>query len=314
MSQTWRPWARCSRAPGCSIWDWSGRVGAPGGRSSEMTSAGGFSPSASPGPTSMPTSATSTSGFSPMSTSSPVAFRAPQRQRPGSVLAEPTSAGSGPSTPAPFAIFDRATSSWRMSQDSWLPTETEQPDDGTGHSSRTSLVIWPRSGTWGSGTAFPRLPLVPLTSAIASGSWLPTPVVAQHPYNQSRSPGAARRPSLYGMARHGLWPTPKSSDHRTGLPGRAVHPRRRNLNDAAARWPTPLARDARSCRGAARTPSSQGSEPLVTAVGGRLNPTWVEWLMGAPLGWTDPDCELSATELSRRSRCSSADGSSPKRG
>jgi hypothetical protein len=23
------------------------------------------------------------------------------------------------------------------------------------------------------------------------------------------------------------------------------------------------------------------------AVGGRLSPTWVEWLMGWPLGWTD---------------------------
>lgn len=24
-------------------------------------------------------------------------------------------------------------------------------------------------------------------------------------------------------------------------------------------------------------------------VGGKLNPTWVEWLMGFPLGWTDVD-------------------------
>ena len=26
---------------------------------------------------------------------------------------------------------------------------------------------------------------------------------------------------------------------------------------------------------------------LVEQNGGRLNPTWVEWLMGWPLGWTD---------------------------
>lgn len=25
------------------------------------------------------------------------------------------------------------------------------------------------------------------------------------------------------------------------------------------------------------------------ATGGKLNPTWVEWLMGFPLGWTDLD-------------------------
>jgi hypothetical protein len=27
--------------------------------------------------------------------------------------------------------------------------------------------------------------------------------------------------------------------------------------------------------------------PLAAQVGGTLNPTWVEWLMGWPLGWTD---------------------------
>jgi hypothetical protein len=26
---------------------------------------------------------------------------------------------------------------------------------------------------------------------------------------------------------------------------------------------------------------------LATQVGGKLNPEWVEWLMGWPLGWTD---------------------------
>ena len=37
-----------------------------------------------------------------------------------------------------------------------------------------------------------------------------------------------------------------------------------------------------------------GSEPLITQVAqaegatdGALNPPWVEWLMGWPLGWTD---------------------------
>lgn len=30
-----------------------------------------------------------------------------------------------------------------------------------------------------------------------------------------------------------------------------------------------------------------------SAIGGHLNPTWVEWLMGFPLGWTD--CAASET-------------------
>jgi hypothetical protein len=41
--------------------------------------------------------------------------------------------------------------------------------------------------------------------------------------------------------------------------------------------------------------------------GGSLNPTWVEWLMGFPTGWTD--LEASGTPLSRRSRSGSDAGS-----
>ena len=48
-----------------------------------------------------------------------------------------------------------------------------------------------------------------------------------------------------------------------------------------------------------RCGGSQGSSPvglahgdLAAQVGGQLNPTWVEWLMGFPIGWTD----LNASE------------------
>lgn len=63
-------------------------------------------------------------------------------------------------------------------------------------------------------------------------------------------------------------------------------------------WPTPCATD---CRGSGKngklrdrldyatergaTKSKKYSEPPKN--GGRLNPTWVEWLMGWPPGWTD---------------------------
>jgi hypothetical protein len=39
--------------------------------------------------------------------------------------------------------------------------------------------------------------------------------------------------------------------------------------------------------------------------GGALNPTWVEWLMGFPLGWTV--CDASGTRSSRRSSKSSVE-------
>ena len=56
--------------------------------------------------------------------------------------------------------------------------------------------------------------------------------------------------------------------------------------------------------GGARSMNSLGTEPLITQVAeaenqtdGRLNPTWVEWFMGWPMGWTD--CEPLETDRFR---------------
>jgi len=72
---------------------------------------------------------------------------------------------------------------------------------------------------------------------------------------------------------------------------------------ASSLWPTPRARDWKDTPGMATTATNpDGSirdrtdqlaravyhrETDSTATTGRLNPTWVEWLMGFPLGWTD---------------------------
>ena len=48
-------------------------------------------------------------------------------------------------------------------------------------------------------------------------------------------------------------------------------------------WPTPTATEHKyRLQG-----SSQASKNLNALHGGKLNPTWVEWLMGFPIGWTD---------------------------
>jgi hypothetical protein len=47
-------------------------------------------------------------------------------------------------------------------------------------------------------------------------------------------------------------------------------------------WPTPTARDG--SRGAGY---DLPGRPLSERVGGPVNPTWAEWLMGFPEGWTD---------------------------
>tara|TARA_Y100001963_G_scaffold42759_1_gene59912 strand:+ start:19 stop:588 length:570 start_codon:yes stop_codon:yes gene_type:complete len=72
------------------------------------------------------------------------------------------------------------------------------------------------------------------------------------------------------------------------------------LGTAVKMWPTPTTRD---CKGGYRTESltrkdgkSRMMDALPNAVldgkgtettSGSLNPTWVEWLMGYPIGWTD---------------------------
>ncbi len=50
-------------------------------------------------------------------------------------------------------------------------------------------------------------------------------------------------------------------------------------------YPTPLVTDAKNNGGPGQ--QRRHSPQLGAIVGGALNPAWVEWLMGWPLGWTD---------------------------
>lgn len=105
------------------------------------------------------------------------------------------------------------------------------------------------------------------------------------------------------------WPTPQARDFRTGKGSRWQTPekRSRNLNDKVAflnghkLLPTPTAQDAKN----STLPPSQRERDSIPGFllrngeqsGGRLNPDWVEWLMGVPIGWTD--VEVSVTGRSR---------------
>jgi hypothetical protein len=81
----------------------------------------------------------------------------------------------------------------------------------------------------------------------------------------------------------GLWPTPTvcGNYNRKGASKTSGD----GLATAVAKWPTPTAHNAKETN----SPSEAlRNEPtLAYRVGGKLNPTWVEWLMGWPLEWTD---------------------------
>jgi len=174
------------------------------------------------------------------------------------------------------------------------------------------------------GECFQRPTLELHTCANESGL-LPTPVAVDtgNYFNRSASDGAALRPTLGAMAKYDLWPTPTAS---LGTKGGRVTPRKSReggtliealsarsiwptptvkgnynrkglskqsgdgLATAVQKWPTPTARDHRgvhrSERSAQRRRESARGMPLNEEVGGLLNPTWVEWLMGWPIGWT----------------------------
>jgi hypothetical protein len=50
-------------------------------------------------------------------------------------------------------------------------------------------------------------------------------------------------------------------------------------------WPTPTAHMAKETN--APSEANRNEPSMASRVGGKLNPTWVEWLMGWPLEWTD---------------------------
>ena len=88
-----------------------------------------------------------------------------------------------------------------------------------------------------------------------------------------------------------LLPTPTATLATHGGPNQRDSSGRPGLQMAAMMWPTP--KGSPSGPDFARMNRDRsGGDDLATAVArdsntGQLNPTWVEWLMGYPLGWTD---------------------------
>lgn len=160
-----------------------------------------------------------------------------------------------------LARFDRDSLSWKTAQRSLLGD------------SELSLVIWPRSGMTAAGQCW-ELPTLERTT----------------------------KETDFGLSQR-TWPTPTASDasdrqlpqliHITaaGLP-KHVAPNgeksQMRLSQAVKMWPTPCARDYRHPgKSRLERTGSKAGEVLPQIVGGPLNPPWVEWLMGWPLGWTD---------------------------
>ena len=156
----------------------------------------------------------------------------------------------------PLAHYDPDTQSWKMYGD--ISLWGEQP----------SLENLPKSGMTQNGVLYQQPDWVRPINAIALLSW-PTPTASDW---KGRGPNSEQQglPEVV-KTRMGLWPTPRAAQAET---------RNHTVYERSMGKPQNLEN-----RIASADPST---------VGGKLNPTWVEWLMGFPLGWTD--LEASETQ------------------
>ena len=185
-----------------------------------------------------------------------------------------------------LATFDRVSSSWKTAQLSLLG-DSEQ-----------SSVIWPRSGMTAGGQCWELPTLGRRIRGTDCGLW-PTPVTAYDGRTQDAWVAAKARAKVkHSAGQYGkgtgapgmmdlqravkMWPTPTvcGNHNRKGAS--------KTSGDGLATkvYATPTARDWRSGK-ASQATMDRNSRPLSEQIGGSLNPTWVEWLMGWPLGWSD---------------------------
>jgi len=223
------------------------------------------------------------------------------------VPAQTTSAISGPSSSDSFASLD-PDGSWRKTCQGYSQVMLD------GSLARFSET-WPRAGMTRNGTAYRRQPSAPLTDATECGS-SPTPQAYSHGEDSNPLGLTKLDIQVRGLYRDDpkharYWPTPCAEDaknvpYQKGDNG-TRYPMLLGAVAPERMWPTPRAEhDSGKHRGSLDTLHSaiKSAHPH----SGALNPTWVEWLMGYPRGWTA--CAASATPSSRRSRNGSRGGSS----
>jgi hypothetical protein len=184
---------------------------------------------------------------------------------------------------ASFVKYDPDSSLWRTHQCSLLGDL--EPFSET----------WPQWGLMRDGECWEQRMLEQTIRGTESGlseSW-PTPrscsamaatITPESAWNEKRNP------NLETIVGQRLWPTPTAHMAKeTNAP--SEHNRNTPTLTAQVNWPTP--RTKGMCGGSGAWAQLKANTTIEEARamgagnGGKLNPTWVEWLMGWPLEWTD---------------------------
>ena len=186
-----------------------------------------------------------------------------------------------------FTKYDQDTCSWKTHQCSLLGDLDE------------FLVTWPQWGLMRDGECWEQQTLEQTIRGTESGL-SPNGVDSFHTPNTTGLDGGSNsRKAL--KKKMNQWPTPIASGGGGGTNinnPRGIHqgnPLASAVKLSMNKWPTPIASDNRD-RGNMSNPSIQrrvaiGKQIMLSQsvhpTSGALNPTWVEWLMGWPLEWTD---------------------------
>ena len=172
-----------------------------------------------------------------------------------------------------FTKYDPDTSLWKTHQCSLL------------EDLELFSETWPQWGLMRDGECWEQRTLEQTIRGTEFGLW-PTPTVCGN-YNRK----GASKTSGDGLATAvAKWPTPTAHMAKeTNAP--SEHKRNTPTLTAQANWPTPRTKGMCGGSGAwlqlKTNTTIDEARAMGAGNGGSLNPTWVEWLMGWPLGWTD---------------------------
>lgn len=147
-------------------------------------------------------------------------------------------------------------------------------------------LTWKTLTTPGNRLLFQLAPSMPPTEETECSLW-PTPTAS----TGGPEPEGKTGRKLATIVK--LFPTPKATDGSKGSRTAAgalkelERGKNKDFGMVAALWPTPRARDWKGQTQRGQYAPGDGLCNALNVTGGSLNPEWVEWLMGFPIGWTD---------------------------
>jgi len=199
----------------------------------------------------------------------------------------------------PLAHYDQLTQSWRTSEDISLWGDYKL------------LENLPKSGMTLNGVLFQQQEWVRPIDETELLLW-PTPLTNDNKAglkkaNPNLIDAVLIRPNLGDPApttqefkQDRMWPTARASAAMADSPEAILRNLKKKgykskLEQAVQLWPTPRAAQAEARNhtvysrefGKPQNLENRIAQRDPSAIGGKLNPMWVEWLMGFPIGWTD---------------------------